>query len=386
MSGTVKRDEDRGTWFFVVDVTAPDGRRRQLRRRGFPTKKAASAALAEVVADQHRGTFVRPSRTTVGAYLLDEWLPAVRSGLKPSTVDAYEQLARAYVVPHIGGLPLARLDGATLTALYGELLTSGRRGRSGAPGSPLAAKTVRNLHGMMHRSLADAVKWRKLATNPADSADQPRNATPEQQAWTGDQLRRFVEAASTDRCAALWRLLATTGMRRGELLGLRWQDVDLDTGTVTVRHTMTMVGGRPAVGTPKTAAGVRRVALDAGTTAALRSWRKQQNADRLLMGSGWQNTLGLISTEADGTPIHPQVMSRRFRAIVAAAGLPAIRFHDVRHTYATAALAAGVPVKVLSSRLGHADVSVTLRIYAHVLPGDDEAAAALVAAQIFGNP
>lgn len=386
MSGTVKRDEDRGTWYFVVDLTAPDGRRRQLRRRGFPTKKAAAAALAEVVADQHRGTFVRPTRTTVGAYLLEEWLPAKLHTLKPSTTDAYEQLIRAYVVPAIGATPLAQIDGAALTSLYGELLATGRRGRSGAPGSPLAPKTVRNLHGMLHRALADAVKWRKLMANPADAADQPRKQTPEQQAWTGNELRRFVEAVSTDRCASLWRLLATTGMRRGELLGLRWQDVDLDTGTVTVRHTMTMVAGRPAVGTPKTNAGVRRIALDTGTTSALRGWRKQQNADRLLMGSGWQDTLGLICTEADGTPIHPQVMSRRFRAIVAAAGLPAIRFHDVRHTYATAALAAGVPVKVLSSRLGHADVSVTLRIYAHVMPGDDEAAATLVAAQIFGNP
>jgi integrase len=384
MTGSVKRDGARGPWYFVVDVASPDGQRRQLRRRGFPTKKAAEAALAEVVTEQNRGTFVRPTRRTIGVYLLDDWLPARRKlgSLKPSTLDSYDQLIRAYVVPNIGAMTLASLDGATLTALYGELLTTGRRGRSGAAGTPLAAKTVRNLHGVLHRALKDAVKWRLIASNPADAAEQPGKRTPEQQAWTAADLGRFVEASRADRCGALWHLLATTGMRRGELLGLRWQDVDLEARSVTVRQTMTMVAGRPAVGTPKSEAGVRQIKLDPDTVAALRAWRKQQNADRLLMGSGWAETGGLLATEADGTSIHPQVLSRRFRSIVAAAGLPAIRFHDVRHSYATAALAAGVPVKTLSKRLGHADIKVTLSIYAHVMPGDDEAAADLVAAHI----
>lgn len=380
---SVKRDGPRGPWYFVVDVATTDGQRRQVRRRGFQTKKDAEAALAELVTEHQRGTFVRPTRRTVATYLLDDWLPTRErlKGLKPSTVDAYKQLITAYVVPTIGALPLSRVDGATLTALYGELLTNGRRGRSGAPGSALSVKTVRNLHGVLHRAFRDAVKQRLLSSNPADSADQPGKHTPEQRAWSSVDLDAFIDAASSDRCGPLWHLLAMTGMRRGELLGLRWSDIDLDARTITVRQTMTMVAGRPVVGTPKTDAGKRRITVDSDTVAALRAWRKQQNADRLLMGSGWPDS-GLVCTEADGTPIHPQVMSRRFAAIVAAAGLPAIRLHDVRHSYATAALAAGVPIKTLSQRLGHADVTVTLRIYAHVMPGDDEDAADLTAAFI----
>lgn len=145
---------------------------------------------------------------------------------------------------------------------------------------------------------------------------------------------------------------------------------------------MTMVGDRPEVGTPKSAAGSRRVALDAATMAALRAWKAEQAAERLLMGAGWQGGHDLVATEPDGSAIHPQVFSRRFAAVVKRVGLPPIRLHDVRHSYATAALAAGVPVKVLSKRLGHADIAVTLRVYAHVMPGDDEAAAELVAAAL----
>ena len=175
-------------------------------------------------------------------------------------------------------------------------------------------------------------------------------------------------------------MLLTCGMRRGELLGLHWRDVDLSAARLTIRQTRGMVESRVEAGTPKTRSGARTIALDPATVAALKAWKSQQAADRLLMGDGWQDRDGLVVTEADGTPVHPQVLSRRFKAAAKRAGLPVIRLHDTRHSYATAALAAGVPVKVLSQRLGHADVTVTLRIYAHVMPGDDEAAAAQAAA------
>jgi len=221
--------------------------------------------------------------------------------------------------------------------------------------------------------------------NPCDAADQPRKATPEMRAWSSAELGRFITFTELGRGGGVWRLLATTGMRRGELLGLRWADIDLDAGRLTIRQTMTMVGDRPEVGSPKTSAGARRVSIDADTVTSLRAWRRAQAAERLMMGGGWQGGHNLVVTEPDGSPVHPQVLTRRFRSIAKQAGLPAVRLHDVRHSYATAALAAGVHVKTLSQRLGHADVAVTLRIYAHVLPGDDEAAAATVAAAIMGR-
>jgi integrase len=225
-----------------------------------------------------------------------------------------------------------------------------------------------------------------MTVNPGDAADQPRTAAPEMKAWSSADLGRFIDATAGERDGAVWRLLATTGMRRGELLGLRWGDVDFDGRTVTVRQTVTMVGERPELGTPKSAAGHRRLSLDAATVAALRAWKAAQTAERLVMGAGWQGGHDLVVTEPDGSPVHPQVFSRRFGAVVRRAELPTIRLHDVRHSYATAALAAGVPVKVLSKRLGHADIAVTLRVYAHVMPGDDEAAAEMVAAVLGGSP
>lgn len=389
MRGTIRQDRDRNSWSFVVDVVSGDGTRRQMRRRGFATKKAAAEALAAVVAEQARGMFVRPSRTTVAVFLLDEWLPARVTALKPTTAASYEQIVRTYVVPHIGGVELARVDGPLLNRLYAALLADGRTGASGRRGA-LSPKTVRNVHGLLHRAFKDAVRWRRLNVNPCDAADQPRKAAPEMSAWTAEQLGRFIDATAGDRLGAIWRLMCTTGMRRGEVAGLRWSDVDLPKGRpgrVTVRQTIAMAGTRPTVGTPKTAAGRRVVMLDDLTTAALRAHRQRQRLEQVAIGDGWHDTAGLVVLEADGSPIHPQVLTRRFvSAVRKVDGLPVIRLHDVRHSYATAALAAGVPVKVLSSRLGHADVAVTLRTYAHVMPGDDEDAASRVADFIAGKP
>lgn len=381
---TVKKDLKRGTWSFVVDLPAVAGKRQQIRRRGFKLKKDAEKAEAAIVADVARGTYIRPARVTVEQFLIDEWLPAKTSGLKPSTASSYEQMIRSYVTPRIGAAAIADVDGAMLNALYADLLANGRTGASGRTG-PLSPKTVRNVHGMLHRAFKDAVRWRRLAVNPADAADQPRKQTPEMKVWTAEQLRAFVDHSADDRLGAVWRLFAFTGMRRGEVVGLRWTDVDLTAKRLTIRQTITMAGDRPEVGTPKTSAGARTISLDPDTVAVLKRWRKSQTEERLLMGAGWQGAEhDLIVTEPDGSPIHPQVLTRRFHAATKAAKVPQIRLHDVRHSYATAALNSGVPVKVLSQRLGHADIAVTLRVYSHVLDGDDEAAATLAASFIGG--
>jgi len=370
-----RKDPVRGTWSFVVDVRAANGKRQQVRRRGFATKKAALEALAAVVADQARGVFVRPSRVTLAGFLLDEWLPAKRSSLRASTAHSYERLIRLYVEPAIGAVPLSDVDGSMLNALYSELLASGRgRARSGG-GSGLAPKTVRNVHGVLAKAFHDAIRWGRVVRNPCDAADPPRGQSPEMKAWSSDEIRAFIRSTSTHRWAGVWALMATTGLRRGEMLGLRWQDVNLDAGTVAVRATRIRYANTVAASTPKTARGNRTIAIGPVTVAALRAWRKQQAADQLLMGSGWRDAAGLVVTVADGTAPNPEAFSNLFAKLVKRAGLPAIRLHDLRYSYATAALADGVPVKVVSQRIGHADVGVTLKVYAHVMPGDDEGAA-----------
>jgi integrase len=205
------------------------------------------------------------------------------------------------------------------------------------------------------------------------------------QAWSAEELRRFTAATAAHRWASIWALIATTGMRRGEVLGLRWTDVDLDAGTVTIRSTRIRFGSMTATSTPKTARGNRTIAIGPKTCAALRAWKRAQAEERLFCGPAWQDTEGLVVTVADGSAPNPESFSNLFRKIVRQSGLPPIRLHDLRHSYATAALASGVPVKVLSQRIGHADVGVTLAVYAHVMPGDDEDAARR-ADQLLGEP
>ena len=188
-----------------------------------------------------------------------------------------------------------------------------------------------------------------------------------------------------DRLFAAWLLLVTTGMRRGEVLALRWADVDLDARRLAIRRTTVIVGYEPEQSDPKTKAGRRVVALDERTVSALRNHRDDQERERKAAGPLWHRT-GLVFAREDGSAIHPQRFSKWFTRHARRAGLPPIRLHDVRHSYATAALSAGVPAKVVSSRLGHASVGITLDTYSHVLPSFDEQAATTVADHIFGPP
>lgn len=374
IAGSISR-ADNGTWSLVVDLPGANGRRRQLRRRGFATKKDAQAALTAILADKHRGVLVAPSKATLGSYLLDIWLPGRRSSLLPSTAAAYEGIIRLYVLPELGRARLRSVDGAALNRLYSRLLTEGRTESRRGLGAGLSPKTVRNVHGVLTRAMRDAVSWGQLQRNACDTADPPRGRVPEMKAWTADELRRFVKAAESHRWAAVWMLMASTGMRRGEVLGLRWTDVDLKAATITIRSTRIRYGKTTAASTPKTARGNRTIAIGPATLSALKAWKRTQTAERLQIGGGWQGEHGLVVTNLDGSAPNPEAFSNLFAKLVRAAGPPPIRLHDLRHSYATAALAAGVPVKVLSQRIGHADIGVTLAVYAHVMPGDDEDAA-----------
>jgi integrase len=377
--GHFKKRGDR--WYFWAELErSAAGRRQQVSRGGFRTRKEAETAFAAYRDQIRSGTYVERDTSTLATYLVNEWLPAIRASVRPTTHDHYARIVTAHVIPRIGGVRLQALTPAQLNAFYADLLLGGRRLK---PGAPLAPKTVRHVHTMLHKALVDAVRWGRVSKNAADLAEPPRPATPEMKVWDTEQLRVFVDAVRDDRLFAAWLLMVTTGMRRGEVLGLRWSDVNLDAARLSVVRTLTVVGHDVLVSEPKTAKGRRSVALDPTTVAAVRDHRREQRKDRLAFGEGW-NDEQLVFTLEDGTRIHPTRFSVWFSQHARRAGLPLIRLHDLRHSYATAALSAGIPAKVVSERLGHANVSITLDTYSHVLPSLQEDAAVAVAALILG--
>jgi integrase len=289
----------------------------------------------------------------------------------------YRDYMNAYVLPVLAESRLQDLTPVRLNLLYGHLLSKGRvRGAGG-----LAPKTVQNVHRMMHRALSDAVRWGYLPRNPAKDAQPPRVGRSRPTIWTPPQLGVFVGQVRHDRFFALWLLVVTTGLRRGELAGLTRQDVDLVHKRVSPSVPRVVVAGRAVESETKTRAGVRSLALDPDTTAALHDYIERWSVERRLLGQGSQ----LLFVWPDGRPLHPDTITSRFHKHCIEAGLPRIRVHDVRHSYASAALSAGVPAKVTSERLGHATAAFTLQTYAHIIPGMDSEAAIAVASLILGS-
>jgi integrase len=245
-----------------------------------------------------------------------------------------------------------------------DLLTSG-----GVDDAPLSPKTAANAGGVLSKALRDAVRLKRLAYNVCADAELPARIRPEQSTWTADEATRFLAATVDDRAFPIWRLALSTGMRRGELCGLRWRDLDLEDGRATVASTR-VVAREVVTGEPKTKAGHRVVRLDAETITVLLAWRKHQAEERLMAGSAWRDA-GLVFVDALGEPPHPETVTRWWRKACMAAEVPVIRLHDARHTAATLMLRNGVTAKVVSQRLGHADIAVTLRVYQNVTAQDD---------------
>ncbi|MGH3026914.1 MAG: tyrosine-type recombinase/integrase, partial [Gaiellaceae bacterium] len=282
-----------------------------------------------------------------------------------------------HILPVLGAKQLQQLTPTMLNTLYASL-ASERADRRG-----LSAKTISYIHTIVHKALADAVDADLVVRNVADRAKPPRpnrRASAGIQSWDADELRAFLAHVEGSRLAAIWRLAAITGMRRGKVLGLRWQDVDLDTGRLSVHQALVAVAYSIVLSTPKSH-NARVIDLDAETVAMLCAHRLRQAQERAEWGADYRDG-DLVVAKENGEPIHPHTFSQSFERIVERAGLRTIRLHDLRHTHASLALKAGVPVKVVSERLGRESPAFTLKQYAHVLPGMQAEAAAQVAALV----
>jgi integrase len=373
----------KGNRYYAVIYEGVDPTTGKERRRWYAAgtrKSDAERLVTELMKRKNDGAYQPPDHITVGTYLTEKWLPAKRAQLRPSTFDSYRRNVDRHVVPAIGRIRLQRLTAEDLDGLYTSLAQTRPGGRRG-----LAPKTIQSIHGMLHKALADAARKGSIIRNVADLADPPKLSSAKKKdmrVWDGDQLRLFLDSIETHRLHPAYYLAANTGMRRGEVLGLRWKDVDLASRRLSVRQAVISVAYDLQVADVKTGSGRRTIDLDNRTIAVLQSWRKLQLEERLALGRPRDE--GLVFARPEGTPIHPDLFSKTFDRLTAKSGLPVIRLHDLRHTHASLLLKAGVPVKVVSERLGHATPSFTMTVYQHVLPGMQAEAASTFADLVFG--
>jgi integrase len=375
MRGSVRKyDGTRGTtWLYVIDAgTGQDGRRIQKKRRGFATRKAAEAAMQLELHQRRSGTYIEKSAETVGE-LLNRWLTTVsKHKVKPTTLEDYALTIRKHLKPALGAISVQDLTPAMVQSFYADRIDAG-----------IGSRTVQLCHQRLSQALALAVREGVVTRNVCSATEPPTSRPKPSEVWTATEARAFIAASMTDTYAPLWQLALGTGLRRGEFLGVRWQDIDLDGRQLSVRQTVVLLGGAPSIQPPKSAAARRTIKLSTEIADSLAKHRVAQVARRLAAES-WSDG-DLIFCTGEGNPINPNNLYRNFNAIIERAGVKRIPPHGMRHTHATLLLAAGTPIKAVSERLGHAKTSITLDTYAHVLPDMQDRAVEAIDAALFSE-
>ena len=345
----------RGSYF------APDGKRRYVSAK---QKGDAERALRQAMTDTDRGLVFDAGTLTVEEYL-NRWLTdSVQDTVRATTFERYEQITRKHIIPEIGRMKLKALTPAHVRGLYRKRLEDG-----------LSPRTVQYVHITLHKALKQAVRDGLIPRNATEAVRPPQVRKEEIRPLSPEQAKVLFEAARGDRLEALYVLAVTTGLRQGELLGLKWDDVDLEAGTLQVRRTLTTAKGGPVLSAPKTKGSRRTVKLSQTALQALRSHLERQLGEIDRAGDLWREN-GLIFASEVGEPLDRHYTTKhRFKPLLKRAGLPEIRFHDLRHTCATLLLSKNVNPKIVSEMLGHATIAITLDTYSHVLPTMQESAA-----------
>lgn len=352
--GTISKRKD-GRWWARLDLGWRDGRRVRKPFYGR-TRREVQEKLDQARQQQRSGILPTGPNQTVGQFLT-HWLQhSVRPTVRPSTHASYADNVRLHIDPTLGRVRLQNLTPQHIQAMLNAKLEAG-----------LSPRTVQYVHAILRRALGQALKWGLVPVNVARLVDPPRVRQHEIQPLSPDQAKQLIQALSGHRFEALYTITLATGLRRGEVLGLRWGDVDLDAGTVTVRAALQRIDGILQLVEPKTERSRRTVDLAGFAEAALRAHRVRQLEERLSAGSGWRET-DLVFCTTIGTALDGRNVSRHFERILAAADLPRIRFHDLRHTCASLMLAQGEHARTIMEVLGHSQISLTMNTYAHVMP------------------
>lgn len=350
-----------------IDPNTGRERRRWHAVGNDPTEAEAVAArlhrTPRTPAQRHR------TETTLKGFLTNVWLRRKRPNLRSTTAYRYSWMIERYIAPRLGEVPLRQLRDDHLDDLYNHLIGHGGKG-----GAPLSPKTVHEVHLIVRNALDLAVTRHLVDTNVARAVHSPRRrggGPVVARVWDARELAEFLVFAGHHRLYPLLHLAAHTGMRRGELAGLQWRDLDSDRSRLSMTRTIQSVAGRPTIFGVKTRTSCRTVDLDNGTLGILLAWRTRLKADGLPSGADdW------MFCNPAGRHLNPESASQLFGRIVRRSGLPIIRFHDIRHTHASLLVASGVPIKVVTERLGHAHPAFTMHTYQHLLPGMSAQAAA----------
>ena len=359
--GQIKKDGS--SWYFVAElgVDPLTGRRKRKKKRGFKTKKAAEKALAVIEAEIYKGVYFEPSSIPFKDHLL-EWFKIKKNSINFQTADTYQSFIVNRIIPSIGYVSLSALSPIHLQSYVNKLKEEG-----------LASSTIKKIYNIIKGSLDYAVNMELLPSNPIKKIQLPKDKKKEMSVWDVPEIKAFLTVAKKDRLYIAFHLAITTGMRRGEILGIRWKDIDFDRGVLYVRQTLSKDGKQFLVGA-KTESGVRSIKLSNESLTTLVTHKVSISKDKLKSGPNYLDH-DLVVCTSKGTPVNPNNLKRSYCKLLKEAEVPEIRFHDLRHTHATMLLAQGISAKVISERLGHSNIKTTLDIYSHVLPNMQEEAA-----------
>jgi integrase len=368
MQGCVRKRGKK--WVIIADVPRiADEPRRQKWFSGYATKHDAERDLARIMSEMYGGTFVEPANTTVAEYLR-HWLDAYAAvNVSAKTLERYREIIERGIIPALGHVKLCKLSPSAIQAFYSKQMACG-----GMRGGPLSARTVLHYHRVLHEALRHAVKWQLLARNPADAVEPPRPRATVVHALDEAECNTLMRVVKGTDYELPVFLAIFTGMRRGEILALRWAEVDLDRGVAMVTRTLQQTAEGLTFKEPKSAKSRRQIALSPDTVAKLKSHKARQAQARLLLGPGYADE-DLVCAHADGKPVKPDGFTACFKQFVSRRGMTTLRFHDLRHTHASLLLKGNIHPKIVSERLGHATVGITLDTYSHLMPGMQEEAA-----------
>jgi len=368
------RKRYKNSWEIIVSI-GRDPVTGKYKHQSFSvrgTKNEAKKRLTEIQHQLDIGIFMQPRKTTLAEYLQCWLKDYVWPNLAPKTADGYELIIRRHVIPYLGNITLTQLKPEHLQKYYTDKLSNGRCDGDGG----LSARTVRHHHTTLHTALATALKWGLIQRNPADAVTPPRFQNPEWKTLTEDDIHNVLDTARLTPYYTLFYLAIFTGLRRSELLALRWSDLDLYMCKVYVNRSLHQIrNGGIVFRSPKTGKGRRAIDLDAATAITLRKRREYVEAIRVELGVLLNDSDLVFCNEEDGSPLRPDTVTHAWIKLTKRIGLSGVRFHDIRHSHASLMLKQGVPAKVVSERLGHASIQITLDTYSHVTPGMQAAAA-----------